>query len=175
MAHIPPDRVNEVGLRDTRREPASDALSQADVWLRGIYEVSKALTAPARLEITLANVAHILPSFVQMRQGAIVLLDSEGEPQIAASAGNVDTARSGTHPIIPQAAIDEILATGTRLVIPDVSTSELFQDDVETFPSGNSVPITYIGVPVKAEHKILGVLSIDRVRDCPTGSPTIRP
>lgn len=53
MADIPPDRVNEVGPRDTRREPGSDALSHADIRVRGIYEISKALTAPARLEITL--------------------------------------------------------------------------------------------------------------------------
>lgn len=84
MADIPPDRVNEVGPRDTRREPGSDALSHADLRVRGIYEISKALTAPARLEITLANVANILPSFVQMRHGAIVVLDAEGDPEIAA-------------------------------------------------------------------------------------------
>ncbi|SIT55952.1 Nif-specific regulatory protein [Mesorhizobium prunaredense] len=171
MAHIrPDDRVNGVGPRDTLREPSSDAMCQADVWLRGIYEISKALTAPARLDITLANVANILPSFVQMRHGAIVVLDAEGEPEIAASAGNPDTTRSGTHPTIPQAVVDQIVATGTRLVIPDLGTSELFQDDLETYPSGNSLPIAFIGVPVKAEHKILGMLSIDRVRDSATGS-----
>ncbi|RWN50902.1 nif-specific transcriptional activator NifA [Mesorhizobium sp.] len=170
MADIPPDRVNEVGPRDTRREPGSDALSHADLRVRGIYEISKALTAPARLEITLANVANILPSFVQMRHGAIVVLDAEGDPEIAASAGDADTARSGTHPIVPRAVIEHIVATGTKLMIPDVSTSELFQADPETYHSGNSLPIAFIGIPVKAEHKILGVLSLDRARDSPTGS-----
>lgn len=55
-------------------------------------------------------------------------------------------------------------------MIPDVSTSELFQADPETYHSGNSLPIAFIGIPVKAEHKILGVLSLDRARDSPTGS-----
>ncbi|WP_245430191.1 MULTISPECIES: nif-specific transcriptional activator NifA [Mesorhizobium] len=138
---------------------------EADDWLRGIYEVSKALTAPARLEVTLANVANTLPSFVQMRHGAIFVLDSEGEPEIAASAGS---GPSGTHPIIPKAAIDQIVATGTQLVIADLSTSELFQAELQTRPGVSSLPMAFIGVPVKAEDRILGTLSI--VRDSAHGS-----
>ncbi|WP_404926309.1 nif-specific transcriptional activator NifA [Mesorhizobium sp. ORM16] len=165
MAQISPDRVNEAGRRDTFRKPASDRIFEADDWLRGIYEVSKALTAPARLEVTLANVANTLASFVQMRHGAIFVLDSEGEPEIAASAGS---APSGTHPIIPKAAINQIVATGTRLVIADLSTSELFQTDLQTRHGVNSFPMAFIGVPVKAEDRVLGTLAI--VRDSANGS-----
>ncbi|WP_027162781.1 nif-specific transcriptional activator NifA [Mesorhizobium sp. WSM1293] len=165
MAHMSPDRVNEAGRRDPLRKPASEGMFEADDLLRGIYEVSKALTAPARLEVTLANVVNTLPSFVQMRHGAIFVLDSEGEPEIAASAGS---APSGNRPVMPKAAINQIVATGTRLVISDLSTSELFQSGLQTHSGFNSLPMAFIGVPVKAEDTILGTLSI--VRDSANGS-----
>lgn len=165
MAHVPQDRVDEVGPRDTRPEPPIKSMPQADIALRGLYEISKVLTAPSELEITLANVVNILPSFLQMRHGAIVVLDAEGEPEIAATAGNTHAPQSGTHRVIPQAVTDQIVATGTPLFIPDVRKSQLFQADLQTSSSSGTIPIAFIGIPLKADHKILGTLSIDRAGD----------
>ncbi|MER9767938.1 nif-specific transcriptional activator NifA [Mesorhizobium sp. M0189] len=165
MAHVPQDRVDEVAPRDTRPEPPIKSMPQADIALRGLYEISKVLTAPSELEITLANVVNILPSYLQMRHGAIVVLDAEGEPEIAATAGNTDAPQSGTRRVIPQAITDQIVATGTPLFIPDVRKSQLFQADLQTSSSSGTIPIAFIGIPLKADHKILGTLSIDRAGD----------
>ncbi|MER9419427.1 nif-specific transcriptional activator NifA [Mesorhizobium sp. M0306] len=165
MAHVPQDRVDEVAPRDTRPEPPIKSMPQADIALRGLYEISKVLTAPSELEITLANVVNILPSFLQMRHGAIVVLDAEGEPEIAATAGNTHAPQSGTRRVIPQAITDQIVATGTPLFIPDVRKSQLFQADLQTSSSSGTIPIAFVGIPLKADHKILGTLSIDRAGD----------
>ncbi|MER9203079.1 nif-specific transcriptional activator NifA [Mesorhizobium sp. M0933] len=165
MAHVPQDRVDEVAPRDTRPEPPIKSMPQADIALRGLYEISKVLTAPSELEITLANVVNILPSFLQMRHGAIVVLDAEGEREIAATAGNTHAPQSGTRRVIPQAVTDQIVATGTPLFIPDVRKSQLFQADLQTSSSSGTIPIAFIGIPLKADHKILGTLSIDRAGD----------
>lgn len=165
MAHVPQDRVDEVGPRDTRPKPPIKSMPQADIALRGLYEISKVLTAPSDLEITLANVVNILPSFLQMRLGAIVVLDAEGEPEIAATAGNTQAPQPGTRRVIPQAVTDQIVATGTPLFIPDVRKSQLFQADLQTSSSSGTIPIAFIGIPLKADHKILGTLSIDRAGD----------
>ncbi|MER9221959.1 nif-specific transcriptional activator NifA [Mesorhizobium sp. M0644] len=165
MAHVPQDRVDEVAPRDTRPEPPIKSMPQADIALRGLYEISKVLTAPSELEITLANVVNILPSFLQMRHGAIVVLDAEGEPEIAATAANAHAPLSGTRRVIPQAVTDQIVATGTPLFIPDVRKSQLFQADLQTSSSSGTIPIAFIGIPLKADHKILGTLSIDRAGD----------
>ncbi len=165
------DRVYEVGPRNTRPEPTIKAMYKADQLLTGIYEISEVLTAPNRLEITLANVVGILPSFLRMRHGAILVVDAEGETEIAATAGNTHSLQSGTRYVIPQAAVNEIVATGTPLVIQDVRKSELFQVDFQSSSSGEPLAITFIGVPIKAEHKILGTLSIDRVAD---GTTSVR-
>jgi Nif-specific regulatory protein len=43
----------------------------ADVQLYGVYEISKLLASPGRLEVTLAQVMHLLASFLDMRHGLI--------------------------------------------------------------------------------------------------------
>lgn len=162
MAHMLRDQVGEVASRNTPPEAAVEAVRNTDSLLRGIYEISKVLTAPVRLEITLANVANILSSFVQMRHGAIVVLDAEGQPQISATTGGT-VPQSGASSVVPQAVIDKIVATGVPIVIQDTSTSELFQADPQS--SSNTIATAFIGVPLKAEEKTFGILSIDRVRN----------
>ncbi|MFK0692675.1 nif-specific transcriptional activator NifA [Mesorhizobium sp. IMUNJ 23033] len=171
MAHVLRNRVDEGGSLNILPEPRINSNHETDISLRGIYEISKILTAPTRLEITIANVVNTLSSFVQMRHGAIVVLDAKVEPEIAASAGSAHPPQSGIGRVIPQAAIDQIVATGAPLVIPDVSKSDLFQADLQPSSSGGTVPIAFIGIPVKAEHEIIGTLSIDRVGDGETSSP----
>ncbi|TPW28512.1 nif-specific transcriptional activator NifA [Martelella alba] len=131
----------------------------ADISLSGIYEISKILAEPARLELTLANVVNILSSFLQMRGGAIVVIDEGGLPELTAIAGTSLPKDAGDNPPVPQAVIDEIVATATPLVIPDVAESGLFHKQRD------GKPIAFIGVPVKAAYKVLGTLSIDRERD----------
>ncbi|PBB89858.1 nif-specific transcriptional activator NifA [Mesorhizobium sp. WSM3864] len=162
MAHMPPDQVGEIGSRHTPPEPAVEAVRGADSLLGGIYEISKVLTAPARLEITLTNVANVLSSFMHIRHGAIVVLGAEGQPQISATSGGTVT-QSGAGSVVPQAVIDKIVATGVPIVIQDTSTSELFQADPQS--SSGTIATAFIGVPLKAAERIFGTLSIDRVKN----------
>ncbi|CDX34976.1 Nif-specific regulatory protein [Mesorhizobium plurifarium] len=163
MAQIMRDRVHEVGLLDAG--PPIKAMHEPNIPLRGIYEISEILTAPTRLEITLGNVVNVLSSFVQMRHGAMVVLDAEGELEIAATAGNNQAPQSDWRHVIPQSVVDRIVATGTPLVLHDVSKSELFQAGLQTTSSSATIPVTFIGVPIEAGDEILGTLSIDRVGD----------
>ncbi|WFU13170.1 nif-specific transcriptional activator NifA (plasmid) [Rhizobium sp. CB3090] len=163
MTRILRDCVDEVGpLRGQ-----SSKTPEVGISCTGIYEISKLLTAAAPLEITLVKVANILPTFLRMRHGAIVVLASEGEPEITASAGVTDPRQSGVRHIIPQAAMDQILMTGQPLVIRETSKSELFQAPQPSL-SSDTIPITFIGVPLRAAHKLVGTLWIDRFRDSAT-------
>ncbi|WP_431310927.1 nif-specific transcriptional activator NifA [Mesorhizobium amorphae] len=143
-------------------------MRNADISLSGVYELSKILTAPARLEITLTNVVNSLPSFVRLRHAAMIVLDAGGELEITTTDGNNHARQSGPRSVIPQAVVDRIVATGTPLIIQDVGKSELFQAHIQPTLNGGTLPVTFLGVPIKAEDKILGTLSIDRVRDSAT-------
>lgn len=152
----------------TLPEPATGSMHNADISLRGLYEISKILTAPARLETTLANVIKALSSFVRMRRGAIIVLGADGGPDISAIPGNVYPPQSVTRRAIPQAIIDQIVATARPVIIEDVSKSALFQGDGETVSNDEAVALTFVGIPVKAQDEILGILSIERLKEEPS-------
>jgi hypothetical protein len=64
--------------REPARPPAPPA-PLSEVALTGIYEISKILTAPARLETTLSNVVNLLSSFMQMRQWRHLAVGGRGD------------------------------------------------------------------------------------------------
>ncbi|WP_095205391.1 GAF domain-containing protein [Mesorhizobium carmichaelinearum] len=156
MAHTPQDQVVKVEPRNTRPGRPIKTMSHADILASGLFEISRALTAPTRLETTLANFMNVLSQFMEMVHGAIVVLDGKGEPQFEATVGSIDQSASGTRRIIPQVGLDQVVGTGTSLMIPDISKSQLFQADFQTRWSDVTVPITFIGVPVRAKPEILG-------------------
>jgi Nif-specific regulatory protein len=59
-------------------ERAIQSRSRANSALVGMYEISKVLTRPARLEMALSGVINLLASFLDMNNGLIALLDEQG-------------------------------------------------------------------------------------------------
>lgn len=142
----------------------SAKMHRQDFWSSGIYRVSRQLIAQASLEIRLGNVINSLPAILPMRRGAIVVLAAEGESEITATSGVEPASPSGARNIPARAAIDRIVAKGTPLALPDACRSELFQDELQDLSSGCG-PVTFIGVPVKADQETLGALWIDRAKE----------
>ncbi|WP_084636774.1 nif-specific transcriptional activator NifA [Mesorhizobium sp. WSM3626] len=165
---------------DARRDEVDDAEPGetnesgrgAHLPLEGIYEISKVLTAPGRLETKLANAMARLSSFVQMRHGEIIVPGTDGEPGFAVTAGGVRPPQSATCGSIPRAVLDQIVATGTPLVEQDISKSELFQAAPQMRLRSDTLPVSFIGVPLKAQDETLGTLWIDRVGDRSTNFRT---
>src|SRR5271169_662181 len=112
----------------TNREPT--ALSE--IALTGVYEISKILASPARLEVTLANVLNLLSSFMQMRDGVIALLDDDGTPDVVVGAGWCESSPGQFKPRIPEKAVGQIIATAMPLVAHNIAVNPLFEPaDVE--------------------------------------------
>ena len=142
-----------------RRRRASPEMAMV-----GIYEISKILNAPARLEQTLANVVNVLSSFLDMRLGMIVILDGDGEPEIVATSG---WASDIGKPIetLPRAALDRIIATATPLVVEDVGKDPLFAPVADFIRQRLQGSVSFLGAPVKVEERVIGALSIHRAWD----------
>lgn len=144
--------------------PVRPLRSSAELAVFGIYEISKILNTPARLEVTLANVANILTSFLQMRHGMIVVLDAEGDPKLVATGGWSREVDGKPIARLPQAIIDRIVATATPLIIQDITKEPLLAAAAkEDVPPGMRVSL--IAVPIKDDQTVVGTLSIDRVWD----------
>jgi Nif-specific regulatory protein len=147
--------------------PAPYPKANAEMALFGIYEISKILTTPARLELTLSNVVNVLTSFLQMRRGMIVVLDDGGDVEIVATAGWAEQGGRVGRAIdsLPRAVIDRIVATTTPVVAQDIATDPLFETADGLLAEEAGMRVSFIGVPSKADNKVVGTLSIDRVWD----------
>ena len=136
-----------------------------EIALLGLYEISKMLNGAARLDETLGNVVNVLTSFLDMRLGMIVILDGDGEPEIIATAGWASEAKGKPIETLPRAVIDRLIATGTPVVIEDIAKEPLFAKAADLIASRLEGHVSFLGVPIKSDDKVIGTLSIDRVWD----------
>jgi Nif-specific regulatory protein len=136
-----------------------------DVALTGVYEISKILTTPQSLDRCLGGVIAVLSSFMQMRRGYILLLDEAGEPELTAAMGDREVKSARSKLLVPQAVIDQIVATGVPLVIENISAHPLFTGSAYLRLATPRTTVSFIGVPIKADGNVKGVMTVDREWD----------
>lgn len=141
-------------------------IPMSEIALTGIYELSKILNSPARLEITLSNVLNVMSSFMQMRHGVISLLADDGIPDITVGAGWNEGTDSRYRARLPEKAIGQIVATAVPLVAENVGTHPLFTAaDVAALDATADTKVSFIGVPIRISSRVVGTLTIDRIWD----------
>lgn len=156
--------TRQVEARDVRSTAAPIPLSE--IALTGIFEISKILAAPTRLEITLANVVNLLQSFMQMRHGVVSLLADDGIPDLAVGAGWSEGSDERYRERLPQKAIDQIVATAVPLIAENVADHPAFSAaDAVTLGAGADIRVSFLGVPIRIDQRVVGTLTIDRVWD----------
>jgi Nif-specific regulatory protein len=131
----------------------------------GIYEISKLLSAPLRLESVLTSVANVLSSFLQMRYSIIVILNDDGVPDIAATSGGARETKGKPIHNMPRIIIDRLVATRTPIVIENIASEPMFRGVAEQITENANGRVSFIAVPIKADDRVVGTLSIDRVWD----------
>ncbi len=133
---------------------------RTDVALYGVYEISKLLTSPTRLEVTLANVVHLLSSFLDMRHGLIALLGNDNGPEVVVGSGWSEATARRYFDQLPEQAIGRIIVTGMPLVVENIRDDALFENfDFSAW--GDSADVCFIGVPIKDAGRVIGTLTID--------------
>jgi Nif-specific regulatory protein len=133
-----------------------------DVALSGMYEISKVLTCPERIETTLSNVIALLASYLGMQRALIALLGEEGEPQVVVGSGwNEETALSHFERL-PERAVGQIVVSQAPLVVRDMAADPLFADWQAWESDTPEERCTFIGVPIKDRDQVIGTISIER-------------
>ena len=132
---------------------------RTDVALYGVYEISKLLTSPTRLEVTLAKVIHLLSSFLDMRHGLIALLGDNGPEVVVGSGWSEETARRYFEQL-PERAIGRIVTTEMPLVVDNMREDPLFES-FDFSEWGDSTDVSFVGVPIKDSGRVIGTLTID--------------
>ncbi len=134
--------------------------------LIGIYEISKLLSSPNRLERTLAGVLALLSSFLDMRHGLIALLDRRGEPEVVVGSGWSEENAKRYFERLPERAVSQIVVTKMPLVVENMATSPLFEGcDVSEWGASDGKPFSLIGVPIKDGDVVVGTLTVDRAHN----------
>jgi Nif-specific regulatory protein len=145
---------------------STHSIPLSEIALTGIYEISKILNAPARLETTLSNVVNLLSSFMQMRHGVIALLADDGVPDITVGVGWNEGTDERYRARLPEWAIGQIVATAIPLVVENVATHALFGPaDVAMLGAEGDATVSFIGVPIRIDSRVVGTLTIDRAWD----------
>ena len=155
--------VSDVESREAR--PNVSLIPLSEIALTGIYEISKILNAPNRLETTLSSVLNVLSSFLQMRHGVISLLADDDVPDITVGIGWNEGTDERYRARLPETAIGQIVATAVPLVVEDVATHPLFTTDAVALGAEEDVRVSFIGVPIRIGTKVIGTLTIDRIWD----------
>ncbi|MHC2332226.1 nif-specific transcriptional activator NifA [Bradyrhizobium sp. USDA 4454] len=164
MLHIASARERPASQVEPERELSVEPLRESA--LTGIFEISKILNAPCRLEVTLANVLDLLQSFVQMRHGIVSLFDDDGMPDMTVGAGWSEGSDERYRMRLPRKAIDQIIAADRPLVAENVAADPAFSAaDLEVLGVSDGTPVSFIGVPIRIDPKVVGTLTVDRIRD----------
>ncbi|MGZ9116564.1 MAG: GAF domain-containing protein, partial [Methylocystis sp.] len=130
--------------------PKAREFDVRDTALVGIYEISKLLASPNRLETTLAGVLALLSSFLDMRHGLVALLDAAGGPEVVVGSGWSEDSAKRFFDRLPERAVGQIVATKMPLVVENVAASPLFQgSDFSEWGPTDGRPFSLIGVPIK--------------------------
>jgi Nif-specific regulatory protein len=157
MGYHAANDVNEARPRNFRSHESE---------LVGIYEISKLLASPNRIENTFASVLSLLSSFLDMRDGLIALLDEKGEPEVIIGPcwSEKGAKKFRDHPA--HLAVRQVIETKMPLAIEIVADSPLFADsDLTKGALSEGAPFSILGVPIKEGETLVGVLTVDRLLD----------
>ncbi|MCB2059798.1 MAG: GAF domain-containing protein, partial [Novosphingobium sp.] len=139
--------------------------TRADIALRGVYEISKILAVPGRLEDTLANVLTLLSSFLDMRHSLVTLLNDHGEPRSVVGIGWSEEHAHTWFGRLPERAVDQIATTGMPVVVHNMENSALFPNWEFDEPLPEDARVSFIGVPIKDRKEVVGTLTIEQIWD----------
>jgi Nif-specific regulatory protein len=142
---------------------AMQSSSRANSALMGIFEISKVLTRPARLEVSLSGVINLLSSFLDMNNGLIALLDEENQTSIVVGAGWSEASAREHFERLPEQAVGQIVVSGMPLVVRNIAESPLFADWSELNSSDSAIERSFVGVPIKGDNRTLGTIMIERL------------
>jgi Nif-specific regulatory protein len=143
------------GSRDVSPTPHGDA-GRAENALQGLFEISKILATPGRLEAVLASVLGALPRFVDMRRGLIALIDDAGRATAAVASGWGEGDAKAHFQSLPRSLAARLVVARKAIIVADATKNSL--------PAGaaGEGPITLIGAPIEARERVVGVVLVER-------------
>lgn len=149
--------VEPGSARETRRS------ARLEMALYGVYEISKLLGSPARLESSLPRVLAVLSNFLDTGNSLIALLGERGDPWLICGSGGNEVGDRAYFDRLQRHAIGRIVSTRMPVVVENAAQDELFAGiEMSAWWQPGQRGCVFIGVPIKHDDRVVGVLTITR-------------
>lgn len=149
-------------MGEVHAEASTSSIRRAHSALLGIYEISRILTRPARLEEALSAVMDMLSSFLDLHDGLLVLLDEKDDPTLVVGTGWGEGTAQEKFSRIPEEVIGQTLVANLPLKVRDMTASPLFRGWAELENSEPGVFRSFMGVRIRSDEKTIGLLMMER-------------
>lgn len=143
---------------------------RASIELLTIYQVSKILGGSLDIHKTFREAINTLVSMMGWRRSAVVLSSDDGS-LVGLCAVGLSSEESRRLQFAPgEGIVGRVFAAGVPMVVPDIGREPMFLNRTGAADQSPNETVAYIATPIKADRRILGVLTMDRVVTDRTGS-----
>ena len=128
--------------------------------LSDLLEVSQTLGGTLNLRVALQRVLAILEESRGTLSATIVLRDEEaGDLAVEAASGGGSSVRNARYRL-GEGIVGRVAQSGRTVVVPQVSREPLFLDRSGVFRRSGRSEMSYVCVPIRAEHRTVGALGV---------------
>ncbi len=136
---------------------------RSHVELITVYEICRILGSSLDLQRSFRAALNVLTAHVGLERAMIVLADKEEEQlRVHSAVGMAREQFERGSWDNGEGVIGRVYQSGMPVTVPDVSQSAEFIDRTGAFSAQDGLMMSFIVVPIKTEHAVLGVLAAQR-------------
>jgi Nif-specific regulatory protein len=128
--------------------------------LSDLLELSQTLGATLNLRQALQRVLAILEESRGTLSATIVLRDDSGSDLVVEAASGGGGSMRHSHYRLGEGIVGRVAQSGRTVVVPQVSQEPLFLDRSGVFRRSGRSEMSYVCVPIRAEHRTAGALGV---------------
>jgi len=142
---------------------SSTAISQELAEVTTLYDITKALASSMELRHCLEQVMEILAQRRELHNGTVTIVNPQtSQLEIEVAQGLSSEAQDRGKYEMGEGITGRVVASGTPIVVPNISEEPLFLNRTQARGDLSQQQISFLCVPIKHNHQIIGALSIDR-------------
>lgn len=127
-----------------------------------LYEITKVLASSTDLHDCIKRSLTILAAYAGLQNGTVTLVNPKsGQLEIEVAYGMSAEARKRGVYDIGEGITGRVVASGTPIIVPQVSKEPLFLNRTRTRGNLSDKPISFLCVPIKHGKNTIGSLSAD--------------
>ena len=137
--------------------------SKADQEISILTEIGHILSSTLDLRDAFGRMMQIISDQLDMRRGALVLLDdATGRLRTEAAVGLTPDEMDRGKYALGEGVTGNVVATGRARIIPDLRVDPDFLNRTGRLSPASNETISFLCVPVKLEGRTIGALSVDK-------------